>query len=159
LFLIWSSTDSLAISTIFLFDIIAVFLFPALGHLMKMSENAFGLWAGTVINDISSVVAAAFSFSDAVGRFATVVKLTRTLMIIPITFALAFAHARGANGKGGSIDIAKIVPWFILGFLGASLARSLGILPDAGALECQPMVILIVHASATYYVRCGTSLT
>lgn len=120
-----------AISTIFLFNIIAVFLFPALGHLMKMSENAFGLWAGTAINDTSSVVAAAFSFSDAAGRFATVVKLTRTLMIIPITFALAFARARGAKGKVGSIDMAKIVPWFVLGFLVASLVRSLRLLPDA----------------------------
>ena len=53
------------------------------------------------------------------------------LMIIPITLALAFAHARGANGKGGSIDIAKIVPWFILGFLAATLSRRLGIPPDA----------------------------
>ena len=122
---------TLAISTIFLFNIVAVFLFPALGHLMRMSEDAFGLWAGTAINDTSSVVAAAFSYSDAAGRFATVVKLTRTLMIIPITLTLAFARARGAKGKGGSLNMAKIVPWFILGFLAASLIRSLGLLPDA----------------------------
>ena len=119
-----------AISTIFLFNIVAVFLFPALGHLMRMSETAFGLWAGTAINDTSSVVAAAFSFSDAAGRLATVVKLTRTLMIIPIALALAFARARGARSKGGSLDVGKIVPWFVLGFLAASLARSLRFLPD-----------------------------
>lgn len=120
-----------AISTIFLFNIIAVFLFPALGHLMRMSENAFGLWAGTAINDTSSVVAAAFSYGDAAGRFATVVKLTRTLMIIPITLGLAFVRAHGAKGKGGNLHLVKIIPWFILGFLAASLIRSLGFLPVA----------------------------
>jgi uncharacterized integral membrane protein (TIGR00698 family) len=119
-----------AISTIFLFNIVAVFLFPALGHLMRMSENAFGLWAGTAINDTSSVVAAAFSYGDAAGRFATIVKLTRTLMIIPITLGLAFIRARSARG-GGNIDLVRIVPWFVLGFLAASLVRSLGFLPDA----------------------------
>ena len=95
---------TLSISTIFLFNIVAVFLFPALGHLMGMSASAFGLWAGTAINDTSSVVAAAFSYGDAAGRFATVVKLTRTLMIIPVTLVLAFvARPRSqAAGKGAS---------------------------------------------------------
>jgi uncharacterized integral membrane protein (TIGR00698 family) len=120
-----------AISTIFLFNIVAVFLFPVLGHLMRMSESDFGLWAGTAINDTSSVVAAAFSYSDAAGRFATVVKLTRTLMIIPITLTLAFARSHSVKGKGGSLDMAKIVLWFILGFLAASLVRSVGLLPKS----------------------------
>ncbi len=127
-----SSEDvSFAISTIFLFNIVAVFLFPALGHFMKMSGNAFGLWAGTAINDTSSVVAAAFSYSDTAGRFATVVKLTRTLMIIPVTLGLAFFRARGPNGKSKNVDMARVIPWFILGFLAASLVRSLALLPDA----------------------------
>jgi uncharacterized integral membrane protein (TIGR00698 family) len=120
-----------AISTVFLFNVIAVFLFPALGHLMRMSEAAFGLWAGTAINDTSSVVAAAFSYGDAAGRFATVVKLTRTLMIVPVTLGLAFIRGRGAKGEGGTVELVKIIPWFVLGFLGASLVRSLALLPDA----------------------------
>ena len=129
-----SSEDvTFAISTIFLFNIVAVFLFPALGRLMSMSDNAFGLWAGTAINDTSSVVAAAFSYSDAAGRLATVVKLTRTLMIIPITLTLAFAHARGTRGESGRLDIGKIVPWFVLGFLAASLARTVGLLHPAAS--------------------------
>ena len=138
-----------AVSTIFLFNIVAVFLFPALGHLMRMSEGAFGLWAGTAINDTSSVVAASFSYGDAAGRFATVVKLTRTLMIIPITFGLAFLRGRAARAAGpgagrppagdapraagavGRVHIVKIVPWFVLGFLAASLVRSLAVIPAA----------------------------
>jgi uncharacterized integral membrane protein (TIGR00698 family) len=125
-----------SISTIFLFNIIAVFLFPALGHLLRMDESQFGLWAGTAINDTSSVVAAAFSFGDEAGRFATVVKLTRTLMIIPITLVLALSRRRGeskraAGASGVSFRFSKIFPWFVLGFVLASLVRSLGILPLA----------------------------
>ena len=122
-----------AISTIFLFNIVAVFVFPALGHLMKMSEDQFGLWAGTAINDTSSVVAAAFSYGDAAGRYATVVKLTRTLMIIPVTLVLAFARKRGADKGAGAFHFAKIFPWFVLGFLAASALRTTGLLPAAAS--------------------------
>ena len=123
-----------SISTIFLFNIIAVFLFPALGHLMGMSQSAFGLWAGTAINDTSSVVAAAFSYGDEAGRYATIVKLTRTLMIIPVTLVLAFARWRQGGEGSGHLNLVKIIPWFVLGFLAASLVRTLGVLPmSAGA--------------------------
>jgi uncharacterized integral membrane protein (TIGR00698 family) len=120
-----------SISTIFLFNIVAVFLFPVLGHLMGMTQDAFGLWAGTAINDTSSVVAAAFSYGDEAGRYATIVKLTRTLMIIPVTLVLAFARWRSDAAGRGRLKLVKIVPWFVLGFLAASLVRSIGVLPSA----------------------------
>jgi len=119
-----------SISTIFIFNIIAVFIFPALGHLMGMSQADFGLWAGTSINDTSSVVAAAFAYGDEAGRYATVVKLTRTLMIIPVTLTLAFIRWRKAALGRESLQLAKIIPWFVLGFLAASLARTLGRMPE-----------------------------
>lgn len=114
-----------SISTIFLFNVAAVFIFPALGHLMGMDDMNFGMWAGTAINDTSSVVAAGYAYSDAAGDYATIVKLTRTLMIVPITLVLAFwvtgkAKKEGGNGKG-EYSIKKIFPWFIFGFLGASI--------------------------------------
>lgn len=65
-----------------MFNVAAVFIFPAIGHLVNMSDVGFGIWAGTAINDTSSVVAAGYSYSDAAGSLATIVKLTRTLMII-----------------------------------------------------------------------------
>jgi len=118
-----------SISTIFLFNIVAAFLFPVLGHLMGMTQTEFGLWAGTAINDTSSVVAAAFAYGDEAGRYATVVKLTRTLMIIPVTLVLAFVRMKRNSGGKGRVEIAKIVPWFVLGFLAASLARTFIALP------------------------------
>ena len=91
-----------AISTIFLFNIIAVFLFPAIGHLLNLSDTGFGMWAGTAVNDTSSVVAAASSWSEQAGngtalQFATIVKLTRTLFIVPITLVLAVYTSRKAK--------------------------------------------------------------
>lgn len=118
-----------AISTIFLFNIIAVFIFPPLGHLIGLSDMGFGMWAGTAINDTSSVVAAGASWSSAAGNntalaFATIVKLTRTLMIVPITLVLAIYTTRKLkkqNMADGTSDnnfsIAKVFPWFVLGFV------------------------------------------
>ena len=79
---------ALSMSTIFFFNILAVFIFPVLGHVWHMSNFQFGLWSGTAINDTSSVVAAAFSYSKAAGEMATIVKLTRALMIVPVCFGL-----------------------------------------------------------------------
>ena len=83
-----------AMSTIFLFNVIAALIFPPIGHLLGMNDNVFGLWAGTAINDTSSVVAAGYAYSEAAGDFATIVKLSRTIMIIPICFVYSFIKVR-----------------------------------------------------------------
>lgn len=119
---------SYSISTIFLFNVVAVFLFPAVGHFIGLSDTGFGMWAGTAINDTSSVVAASYSFSDAAGNFATIVKLTRSLMIVPITLALAIAYAH-MNKSENFFSLAKVFPWFVLGFVAAAVIRSLGFIP------------------------------
>ncbi len=121
-----------SISTIFLFNVIAVLIFPPLGHWLGFSEKAFGLWAGTAVNDTSSVVAAGYAFSNSAGAYATIVKLTRTTMIIPIAviFALAvsFRKKRSAEGSPAvNFSLKKIFPWFIVGFLAASLLNTLGL--------------------------------
>ena len=67
-----------SISVIFFFNMIAVFIFPALGHMMSLTDQGFGLWAGTAVNDTSAVVAAGFAYSQVAGTFGTIVKLTRT---------------------------------------------------------------------------------
>ena len=118
-----------SISTIFLFNIVAVFLFPFLGHLLGLGDAGFGMWAGTAINDTSSVVAAGYSYSDAAGSYATIVKLTRTLMIIPITVVLGLYQARKFRQEGG-VSLARIFPMFVLGFLVASLISTSGVLGE-----------------------------
>ncbi|MGC1549330.1 MAG: putative sulfate exporter family transporter [Rhodanobacter sp.] len=121
-----------AISTIFLFNVVAVLLFPLLGHLLHLSDLGFGLWAGTAINDTSSVVAAGYSYSHAAGDYATIVKLTRATLIIPVCLVLALMVAIREK-KSGSTDFSlrRIFPWFILWFLVASAVRTAGWIPTA----------------------------
>lgn len=119
-----------SISTIFLYNVIAAFLFPFLGHVMGMSDQGFGLWAGTAVNDTSSVVAAGYSFSNAAGNLAVIVKLTRTLMIVPVTLVLAlYTSKKNVGRQKGSYNIAKIFPWFVLGFVAASVVNTFVVLP------------------------------
>lgn len=125
-----------AISTIFLFNIVAVFIFPALGHVFGMSDIGFGMWAGTAINDTSSVVAAGTSWSAAAGNntalaFATIVKLTRTLMIVPITLLLAIYTARKSKevADGNSFKFSKVFPWFVIGFVAVAIINTFAGIP------------------------------
>lgn len=118
-----------AVSVIFLFNIIAALIFPTLGGLLGLSNEGFALFAGTAINDTSSVTAAASSWDSihgsgtAVLDAATIVKLTRTLAIIPITLALALWRTRKERGSG--VKLGKVFPFFILYFVAASLITTL----------------------------------
>ncbi len=122
---------ALSISTIFFFNILAVFIFPFLGHLLQMSDTFFGTWAGTAINDTSSVVAAGYTYSPSAGDLATIVKLSRALMIVPA--CLIFAAYRYIKSKQSAqkTNLKQIFPWFIAWFVLASLVSSLGFLPAA----------------------------
>lgn len=136
-----------AISVIFLFNILAALFFPTLGGAMGMSDEGFGLFAGTAINDTSSVTAAASTWDSlhgtngAVLEYATIVKLTRTLAIIPITLVLAFWRTwkakRGGSEARGSFDIKKIFPFFILFFVLASVITTVSTMAgvDAGLFK------------------------
>lgn len=114
-----------SISTVFLFNVIAVLIFPLIGHILNLQDYGFGLWAGTAINDTSSVVAASYSYSQAAGDFAVITKLARTTMIIPISLIFALLVMR-KSGEG-KYSIKKIFPWFILGFLAMAAINTLGI--------------------------------
>ena len=117
---------AMSISTIFLFNIVAVLVFPALGRMMGMTDVSFGLWAGTAINDTSSVVAAGQIWSEEALQTATIVKLVRTLMIIPVALLLVF---KNTSKEKSSVSLAKLFPWFILFFLAASMITSSEIMP------------------------------
>ena len=131
-----------AMSATFLFDMAMIVLFPIMGRALGMTAEAFGIWAGTAVNDTSSVVATGYAFSEAAGDFATMVKLTRTLSIIPtvITFALinlrlkrkeALASSENGSVLKANFSITKIFPWFILGFVAMSVFVSLCPIPAA----------------------------
>jgi uncharacterized integral membrane protein (TIGR00698 family) len=155
-----------AMSATFLFDMAMILLFPLMGQWLGLSDMAYGLWAGTAVNDTSSVVAAGYAYSEAAGDFATMVKLTRTLSIIPtvITFALINLRLKRkeASAKGeteqlkASFSVTKIIPWFILGFLAMSAVNSFGLIPAqlASALK-EISKFLMVAALAAIGLNTG----
>lgn len=114
-----------SISVIFLFNVLAALIFPSLGMALGLSTDGFGLFAGTAVNDTSSVTAAAAAWdglhpgANALDT-ATIVKLTRTLAIIPIVLVLALLQGKKAGAKGGSVNLRQIFPMFILYFVLAS---------------------------------------
>lgn len=146
-----SSDIAYAISTVFLFNILAVIVFPVVGHALEMSPRAFGLFAGTAVNDTSSVVAAASVFSVSALGFAVVVKLVRTLMIIPISVTLSVLEGR-RSGQGEPLSarrIAGMVPWFLVGFLLFAGIASTGVFsPAASTVLTQASVFLVATALA-----------
>ena len=143
------------LSATFLFDTVMIVVFPLLGRWMGLSDAAFGLWAGTAVNDTSSVVATGYAFSEAAGDFATMVKLTRTLSIIPavLVFAAVSLHLKKKAQAGGTavkVRIRSIFPWFILGFLAMSALTSLGLIPAAlaAALKSVSKFLMVAALAA-----------
>lgn len=129
-----------AMSATFLFDMAMILLFPIMGQALGMSDQAFGIWAGTAVNDTSSVVATGYAFSEGAGDFATMVKLTRTLSIIPTVIIFALINVRIKKREAAklsdskkeiraNVSILNIFPWFILGFLLMAIIASVFTIP------------------------------
>ncbi|MBR1995786.1 MAG: putative sulfate exporter family transporter [Paludibacteraceae bacterium] len=110
------SDMSVALATIFILNAIALFLFPALGHWLGMTQQEFGTWAAIAIHDTSSVVGAGAAYGEEALQVATTIKLTRALWIIPLALITALIFRSG--GKKISI------PWFILFFIVAMLLNT-----------------------------------
>jgi uncharacterized integral membrane protein (TIGR00698 family) len=129
-----------SVSVIFFFNILAALIFPVFGYSIGLGTEGFAVFAGTAVNDTSSVTAAASTAesiynTSGILSAAVTVKLTRTLAIIPITLCLAFYRTRKAkksNTDNGQFSFKKIFPWFILYFIGASIITTLvGLIPES----------------------------
>lgn len=149
-----------AISVIFLFNVLAALIFPTLGGLLGMSDTGFSLFAGTAVNDTSSVTAAASTWetlhnAEGVLDNAVIVKLTRTLAIIPITLVLAFYRLRRAKkaGGGANVSIKSIFPMFILWFVAASVITTiLNVALSGNALETAESVFAFLKSASKFFI-------
>ena len=153
-----------AMSSTFLFDMVMVALYPLMGAALGMSDIAYGIWAGTSVNDTASVVAAGYAFSEVAGDFATMVKLTRTIAIIPTVLVFAYIGTRAKQkemkeaGDGRKVNLVKIIPWFIGGFLLLAILNSVGFIPVAasGILKSTSKFLMVTALAA---IGLGTSIT
>lgn len=145
-----------AISVIFFFNILAAVLFPAFGTALGFdttSGTAFGIFAGTAVNDTSSVTAAAatwdamYALGSATLDKAVTVKLTRTLAIIPITLTLALRRAHNAEAGQEKVDFKQIFPFFILWFILASVITTL-----ATAFGVPSSVFLPIKSLSKFFI-------
>ena len=153
-----------AMSSTFLFDMAMVALYPIMGRALGLTDMAYGIWAGTSVNDTASVVASGYAFSELAGDFATMVKLTRTVAIIPTVLVFAFIGTRlkkkqlETAGGSGKVKLVKIIPWFIGGFLLLAALNGTGLVPvEVGGVLKSVSKVLMVTALAA--IGLGTSLT
>ncbi len=156
-----------AMSATFLFDMAMIILFPIMGNMLNLSDIAFGLWSGTAINDTSSVVAASYAYSEAAGDFATMVKLTRTLSIIPTVIVFAFINTKvveknnlnnnnNNNSDNKKINFLALFPWFIVWFVALAVVNSFGFIPEeASAFAKEVSKFLMVSSLGA--IGLGTS--
>ncbi|WP_442600187.1 YeiH family protein [Neobacillus sp. D3-1R] len=142
-----------AVNTIFAFNVLAVLIYPFIGHVLSMPDHQFGVWAGTAIHDTSSVVAAGYSYSGPAGDTSVVVKLIRTLMLVPVSIILSI-YISMKNSKVDSnkskLKISKVFPFFILIFAGAAALNTIFPLPTTFvhiSSDVAKFIILMVMAS------------
>lgn len=130
------SSKSLALATAIVFSLngVALVVFPPLGHLLGLSQEQFGVLCALSIHDVSSVVGAASIYGDEALKIATVLKLTRTLWIIPIVIYLG----RSSNLKNNKLPL----PLFIIGFILASVITSIFNTPFVSGLSAIGKILL-----------------
>ncbi len=153
-----------AMSSTFLFDMVMIALYPLMGKALGMTDIAYGIWAGTSVNDTASVVASGYAFSEIAGDFATMVKLTRTIAIIPTVLVFAYIGTRikqkelKAANNGQKVNLVKIIPWFIGGFLLLAILNSVGCIPAAisGIIKKTSKFLMVTALAA---IGLGTSIT
>ncbi len=140
---------TLSMATVFTLNAAALLIFPAIGHLLGMSQEQFGTWAAIAIHDTSSVVGAGAAYGEEALKVATTVKLTRALWIIPMAVATTFIFRK----KGKKISI----PWFILIFIIAMLANTYFGIPEAisaGIVTCSKHAL----GATLFLIGCGISV-
>ena len=118
-----------AVGIVTIFGTVFMLLYPIVFHVFNLNTIFYSLWAGSSIHEVAQVVAAGFAASNQAGTLATVVKLTRVLLIVPVTILLSIRESKKENSYKFSFKNITI-PWFVLMFLGVIIINSLNIIPQ-----------------------------
>lgn len=153
-----SAAVAVSIAVIVLYNVLGAVLFPFLGQVMGLDVSSFGLWAGTAVNDTSSVVAAATAYDAQLAAagltvagmtaasYAVVVKLTRTLMLVPLAvFQQWFGNRERPTDQRTRTAWWRMVPPFLVLFIAAAGLRTVGVIPDAWG----PTITFLAHFGTT----------
>jgi uncharacterized membrane protein YadS len=121
-----------------------------IGHLLGLSQVRFGTWVGTSVNDTSVVVATGYVYGPTAGGIATLVKLTRTILLVPLCIAVGLAFG-GAEAKGSVLLRARqSIPWFVLGFFALAAINTAHVLPaawDQSVAQAGALLLVVVLAA------------
>ena len=126
---------AVAVATVVGFGTAAIFLYPALYHLLAavhpLTSAQYGLWAGSTIHEVAQVVAAGHAVGDGAADTAVIAKLVRVMMLAPFLVALSAWCARTGARDATRARAPITIPWFALGFVAVAGLRSLDVLPAA----------------------------
>ncbi|KRF09010.1 hypothetical protein ASH00_04890 [Arthrobacter sp. Soil782] len=144
-----------AIGLVVLFGTLMIPTVPFLGGLLGMPEKTLGVWIGASTHEVAQVVAAGGSVGSSALAVAVTVKLARVLTLAPITAGIALRMRRAEPTKGGKMP--PVVPFFIVGFVGAMLLRTSDLLPQ-GVLELAQILQTLLLSAAMFALGLGVHL-
>ena len=138
-----SNDIGISIALVNLMGTIGIFLAPFLAHSLGFTDIQAGIFTGNTLQAVGQAVAAGFSISDEAGHYATVVKMGRVLLLVPLVLILIYIAKKESQKEGESIEgKTKVgVPSFILWFVGFSIVASLGLLPK----EIETLIGTVSH--------------
>ena len=144
----------MSLATIFTFNAVALVTYPLIGVVLGLGQVDFGTWAGAGVHDTATAIATGFAYGDTSGEVATLVKLTRTLFLIPMIVVLA-TRVRHEGPSGATRRISESFPWFVAGFVIMAFANTVGLLGSFGdpLNEIAKIAIVVVVASIALTLR------
>lgn len=139
-----------AITTIFVFNIVALLCLPFIGHLLDLSQVRFGTWVGTAVNDTSVVVATGYIYGPTAGGVATLVKLTRTILLVPLAIAVGLVYGVSDDKSSVVRKALQNFPWFVLGFFLLAVLNTAHVVPSFwthGIAQAGALLLVVVLAA------------
>jgi uncharacterized membrane protein YadS len=119
-------------------------LYPIAAHALHMSDLRAGFLLGAAIHDVAQALGAGYSYSDAAGGIAAIVKLTRVALLAPVLAIVAvFLRGDASRAKGPGI------PWFVVGFFVLAAINSFGVIPGVVAKGAEQIAAGLLAAAVT----------
>lgn len=142
--------SAVAVATVVLFGTLSMFLYPLFYQMgwLQFDTQALGIYIGGTVHEVAQVVGAASNIDPATTEVATIVKMTRVALLVPVLIILGLwlRRAAGAQAEGGG----KLpIPWFAVGFLALAIVNSLGVIPPDVATAIRKLDIFALTMAMT----------